>query len=162
MTEVRGQKSEISKSAALLLALCAALFGLCLPAEGQQIYRIGYLRFSSGPANEASHQSFRQGLRELGYIEGKNLVIEVRSAEGRAGRQPQAAAELVRLKVDVIVTAPAPPLIRAAQEATRTIPIVMAGVYVDPVEAGFIKSLARPGVCLVGSKELGNEQKCSM
>ena len=144
----------------LISVFCAMLFALCLPAEAQQkgkIYRIGYLRFSSSPANEASHEAFRQGLRDLGYIEGKNVVIEVRSAEGRAGRQPQAAAELVRLKVDVIVTAPAPPLIRAAQEATRTIPIVMAGVYVDPVEAGFVTSLARPGGNITGITNLESD-----
>ncbi|MCH7912040.1 MAG: ABC transporter substrate-binding protein [Deltaproteobacteria bacterium] len=77
-------------------------------------------------------------------MEGQNLVIEYRYAEGKIKRYPDLAAELVRLKVDVIVTAPSPALIRAAQRATRTIPIVMSGANVDPVEAGFVVSLARP------------------
>ena len=88
-------------------------------------------------------EAFRQGLRELGYVEGQNLVIEYRYAEGRDERLPDFAAELVRLKVDVIVAGGAA-AIRAAQHATRTIPIVMAG-NADPVAQGFVTSLARPG-----------------
>jgi putative ABC transport system substrate-binding protein len=142
------------------LALSAMLFPLCLSAEAQQtgkIFRIGYLRFSSAPPTDPAYAAFRQGLRGLGYVEGKNVVIEVRSAEGKAERRSQAAAELARLNVDVIVTAPAPPLIRAAQEMTRTIPIVMAGVYVDPVEAGFVRSLARPGGNITGITNLESD-----
>jgi putative ABC transport system substrate-binding protein len=142
----------------------AATFILALiyvhSASGQQagqIYRIGYLRFSAGPATEPAHEWLRRGFRDLGYVEGKNLIIEVRSAEGKAERRPEAAAELVRLKVDVIITAPAPPLIRAAQNATRTIPIVMAGVYVDPVEARFVASLSRPGGNVTGVTNLESD-----
>ena len=100
----------------------------CSLAEAQQptkIPRIGYLTAASLSAIAARIEAFRQGLRELGYVEGKNIVIEWRSAEGKLDRLPALAAELVRLKVDVIVTA-GPTATRAAKEATSTIPIVMA------------------------------------
>jgi putative ABC transport system substrate-binding protein len=93
-------------------------------------------------------------MRELGYVKGQNLVIEYRSAKGKPERRAEIAAELVRLKVDVIVTAPFPALIRAAQRATRTIPIVISGATVDPVEAGFVVSLARPGGNITGLTNL--------
>ena len=104
------------------------LFALSASAEAQQptkIPRIGYLAGASLSANAARIEAFRQGLRELGYVEGKNIVIEWRSAEGKLDRLPALAAELVRLKVDIIVTA-GPSANRAAKEATTTIPIVMA------------------------------------
>src|SRR5262249_41816124 len=91
---------------------------------------------------------FRQGLRELGYVEGQNLIIEFRSAEGQMERLPDLATELIRLPVDVIVTATSP-TIRAAQQATRTIPIVM-GNSQDPVSEGFVASLARSGGNITG------------
>jgi putative tryptophan/tyrosine transport system substrate-binding protein len=93
-------------------------------------------------------QDFRQGLRDLGYVEGQNIVIEYRYAEGRAEQLPDLAAELVRLKVDVIV-AGGTAAIRAVQHATRTIPIVMAVAY-DPVGEGLVASLARPGGNITG------------
>jgi len=132
-----------------------------LPAEAQQagkVYRIGFLRTGSGSSVTASpfYIGLRQGLRELGYIEGQNLVIENRSIGGRGERRPEIAVELVRLKVDVIVTSPGPPAIRAAQQATRTIPIVMSGVRVDPVKAGFVDSLARPGGNITGLTQLAS------
>ncbi len=96
----------------------------------------------------ARTEAFRQGLRELGYVEGKNIVIELRSAEGKLDRLPALAAELVRLKVDVIVTG-GPTATRAAKEATSTIPIVMAQ-DTDPVGNGFVASLARPGGNITG------------
>ncbi len=143
------------------LVLSTMLLALSSPVEAQQtgkVYRIGFLRFLPGTCTTSSLCiGVRQGLRELGYVEGQNLVIEVRSAEGKRERRPQMAAELVRLKVDVIVTPPAPPLIRAAQQATRTIPIVMAGLYVDPVEAGFVASLARPGGNITGITNLESD-----
>jgi putative tryptophan/tyrosine transport system substrate-binding protein len=115
-------------------------------------------RISNGPlfsALTASHEAFRQGLRELGYVEGKNIIIERRSAEAKLDRLPELAAELVRLKVDVIVTAgPAPT--RAAKGATSTIPIVMAFDN-DPVGNGFIASLARHGGNITGSSTLNPE-----
>jgi putative ABC transport system substrate-binding protein len=130
----------------VVAALCAALFA---PAGAQQpgkIPRIGLL----SPASDSSPGSnaFRQGLRDLGYIEGKNVVVESRYVEGRLDRSPQLAAELVQLKVDVIFVSSLL-VIRAAKEATRTIPIVMIS-FGDPVADGFIDSLARPGGNITG------------
>ena len=140
-----------SKSARLFgFALCAVLFALCNPASAQQpkkIPRIGFL-VSTSPSNISDRiEAFRQGLRELGYVDGKNIVIEWRFAEGKLDRLPTLAAELVRLKVDVIVSA-GPALTRPAKEATSTIPIVMAFDN-DPVGSGFVTSLARPGGILL-------------
>jgi len=98
---------------------------------------------------------FRQGMRRLGYVEGKNLVIEWRSAEGKTERLPGLATELVNLKVDVIVTS-ASPATSAAQNATTVIPIVMAGTG-DPVESGFVKSLARPAGNITGLSTMSGE-----
>jgi len=144
----------------LVVTLALGLLAGQLPAEAQQagkVYRVGWLRFSPRPPTGATHIAFRQKLHELGYVEGQNLVIEYRSAKGKAIRRPEMADELVRLKVDVIVTSPAPPLIQAAQGATSRIPIVMAGVYVDPVEAGFVDSLARPGGNITGITNFESE-----
>ena len=141
-----------------VLTLCAMLFALCFPAEAQQptkIPRIGYLGAASLSANAARIEAFRQGLRELGYVEGKNIVIEWRYAEGKLDRLPALAAELVRLKVDIIVTAGATPT-RAAKEATSTIPIVMTQ-DTDPVVNGFVASLARPGGNITGLSTLAPE-----
>src|SRR2546427_2997260 len=99
--------------------------------------------------------AFRQGLRELGYVESRNIVIEYRSAEGRNDRLPELAAELVRLKVDVLVTT-GPAAVRAAKQATSTIPIVMGAVG-DAVDFGFVASLARPGGNITGMSWLGPE-----
>ena len=140
------------------LTLCAMLFTLCLSAEAQQptkIPRIGYLTGVSPATNSARHEAFRQGLRELGYVEGKNIVIEYRSAEGKFDRLPALAAELVRLKVDIIVTGGGATT-RAAKEATVTIPIVMAQDG-DPVANGFVASLARPGGNITGLATLAPE-----
>src|SRR5687767_15144714 len=112
----------------ILLALCCMLLAPCPVTEARQptkIPRIGYLSTVSPAANVTRIEGLRQGLRELGYVEGKNIVIEWRYAEGKVDRLPSLAAELVRLKVDVIITAASPPT-RAAKELTRTIPIVMA------------------------------------
>ncbi len=125
----------------LISTLTLGLLAGPLPAEAQQagkVYRIGYLRVGSGPlTTNHLYIGLRQGLRELGYVEGQNYVIEYRSAERKRKRLPDLAAELVRLKVDVIVTSPSRYAILSAQRATRTIPILMGGVNVDPVEAGF-------------------------
>src|SRR5262245_65577919 len=101
---------------------------------------------SAGPAFESIRtESIRWALRELGHIEGQNIASEYRYAEGKRGRQPEFAAELVRLKVDIIVVTGGPPAIQAAKNATKTIPVVMMGSGIDPVEAGYVESLARPG-----------------
>ena len=95
-------------------------------------------------------EAIRLALRELGYIEGQNIAFEYRYAEGKLDRFPELAAELVRLKVDIIVIAGGEPEIRAAKNATKTIPIVMAGIPADPVEAGLVESLGRPGGNVTG------------
>ncbi len=124
-------------------------------AAPAKIFRIGYLAPASLSALVVRTEAFRQGLRELGYVEGKNIVIEWRYAEGKLDRLPELAAELVRLKVDVIVTA-GPTATRAAKEATSTIPIVMAQ-DTDPVGNGFVASLARPGGNITGLSSLAPE-----
>ena len=141
----------MAQHSVLALALCAMLFALCSPTDAQQptkIVRIGYLGANSLSINLDRPEAFRQGLRELGYIEGKNIVIEWRSAEGKQDRLPALAAELVRLNVDIIITG-GPPSTRAAKKATVTIPIVM-GFDNDPVGNGFVASLARPGGNITG------------
>ncbi len=140
------------------LGLAAMLLSLGSPIEAQQptkVPRIGVLVAASSIIISARLQAFRQGLRELGYVEGKNIVIEYRLAEGKLERLPALAAELGRLKVDLIVTGgPAPT--RRAMEATATIPIVMAQDS-DPVGNGFIASLARPGGNITGLSTLATE-----
>jgi putative tryptophan/tyrosine transport system substrate-binding protein len=136
-------------------ALCMMLIALGFPAEAQQpkIPRIGVLR--PGLAAAPNYEAFRQGLRELGYVEGQNIVLELRDAEGKAERLPDLAAELVGLKVDVIVTS-STPAIQAAKKATETIPIVM-GFSGDPVGTGLVASLAKPGGNLTGLSDIGPE-----
>jgi putative ABC transport system substrate-binding protein len=142
----------------IVLTLCALLFAVCSFADAQQptkIPRIGYLTNASLSAIAARTEAFRQGLRELGYVEGKNIVIEYRSAEGKPDRLPTLAAELGRLKVDVIVTTGAS-VTRAAKKATITIPIVMTNDN-DPVGQGFVASLARLGGNITGLSTLSPE-----
>src|SRR5215831_18283846 len=129
-----------------VLTVCATFFALNFPAWAQQpakVPRIGILSASDPSLNPDRTEAFRQGLRELGYVEGKDIVIEYRYAEGKFDRLPALAAELVRLKVDVIVTRGAAPT-RSAKEVSNTIPIVMSSGG-DPVSDGFVASLARPG-----------------
>jgi putative ABC transport system substrate-binding protein len=141
-----------------LLALFALLLALSFSVSAQQpakIPRIGYLIATSPSVIAARIEAFRQGLSELGYVEGKNIVIDYRYAEGKLDRLPALAAELVRLKVDVIVTA-GPTDTKTGKEATRTIPIVMTWDY-DPVGSGFVASLARPGGNITGLSMLAPE-----
>ena len=144
----------------LVLAISAMLFALCLPAEAQQpknVPRIGYLS-ALDPVSESTRvEGIRSALRERGYIEGQNIAIEYRYAEGKRDRLPELAVELVRTKVDIIVTAGGDSLVRAARNATKTIPIVMSGGGVDPVAAGFAESLARPGGNVTGFTNLSTE-----
>jgi len=135
------------------------LTGWVRMVEAQQpgkVYRIGWLGLLPSPPTDPNHVAFRQKLRELGYVEGENLVLEYRSA-GKPERRFETATELVGLKVDVIVTGAGPGVVRAAKRATRAIPIVMAGVLVDPAEAGFVASLARPGCNITGLTNLQTE-----
>ena len=139
-------------------ALTALLLALCVSAEAQQsakIPRIGYLTAASASAMVSRSDAFRQGLRELGYIEGKNIIIEYRFGDGKLDRLPALAAELVRLNVDIIVTG-GPAATRPAKEATSAIPIVMAQDG-DPIRNGFVASLARPGGNITGLSTLAPE-----
>ena len=139
----------------LALGLFIVPLGASSQPAGQKVPRIGYLDGGSLSANSVRLAAFRQGLRELGYVEGKSVAIEWRFADGKADRLPGLAAELVRLKVDVIVTGGAGAT-RPAKEATATIPIVMAQDS-DPVESGFVTSLARPGGNVTGLSTLHPE-----
>jgi len=134
---------------AVVLALSLALVPIAGEAQqATKVTPIGYLSGPSFSANAARIEAFRQGLRELSYVEGKNIVIEWRSADGKLDRLPALAAELVRLQVAVIVTSGGAPT-RRAKEATSTIPIVMTNDP-DPVGDGFVASLARPGGNITG------------
>jgi putative tryptophan/tyrosine transport system substrate-binding protein len=165
MNEVRDQKSEIGKSERtsmakkiIFLALCSLLLAPCSAVDAQQptkIPRIGFLAGTKPAPVAARVAAFRQGLRELGYVEGKNIIVEYRYAEGKADRERELAAELARLKVDVIVSA-GPTVTRALKEATSTIPIVM-GQDGNPVASGLVASLARPGGNITGLSNLSPE-----
>jgi len=138
------------------LLISVLLFtGLASAQQPKQVPRIGHLSGSSPSSVAARIEAFRQGLHELGYVEGQNIVIEYRYADGKSDRLPVLAAELVRLKVNLIVTGgPAPT--RAAKAATSTIPIVMAQDP-DPVGIGFVASLARPGGNITGLSTVAPE-----
>ena len=140
-------------------ALCAMLFAVCFSTEAQQpkkVPQIGYLVPSDDPSTPRPPvEAFRQGLRDLGYIEGKNILVEYRYAEGKQDRIPSLLAELVQLKVDVLVVTSLP-AIRTATQATKTIPIVMV-TTADPVATGLVDSLARPGGNVTGLTRLTRE-----
>jgi putative ABC transport system substrate-binding protein len=144
----------------IMPVLCALLFAFSCSASAQQpkkVSRIGYLS-NTDPASESTRsEAIRLALRERGYIEGQNIATEYRYIEGKLDRAPELAAELVRLKVDIIVVAGGMGPIRAAMNATKTIPIVMVGGGADPVEAGLVKSLARPGGNVTGLTNLSGE-----
>src|SRR5215470_16350024 len=140
----------------LYLGLGAMLFALCVSAQAQQpkkVPRIGYLSSGSPSTNLGYLQAFLQGLRELGYVEGKNVLIEYKWAEGRFERMPELAEQLVRLKVDLIVVSNAS-VARAAKKVTTAIPIVMVSAG-DPFRDGLIASLARPGGNVTGLTNMG-------
>ena len=140
--------------------LCAMLFALSFSASAQQpkkVHRIGYLSATDPTSDSARAEAIRLALRELGYVERQNIAIEYRYAEGKRERLPELAAELVRLKVDIIVASGADTLVRAAKNATKTIPIVMSGRGIDPIEAGLVESLARPGGNVTGLTNLTGE-----
>jgi putative ABC transport system substrate-binding protein len=147
----------MTKRIAALIAVTSIIFGVNFThaQQPEKILRIGYLRVVSCDPGGPSVTAFRRGLRELGYIEGKNLLIEYRCAEGKPDRVPSLVNELVKLKVDVLISGDAP-AIRAAKQATKTIPIVMV-INQDPVESGIINSLARPGGNVTGISRLTRE-----
>ena len=131
-------------------------------AQPKKVPRIGYVSNADAATESTRAEAIRLALRALGYIEGQNIATEYRYAEGKLDRLPELAAELVRLKVDVIVVAGGARSIPAAMNATKTIPIVMVGLGPDPVEAGFVESLARPGGNVTGltllNRELGGKR----
>src|SRR5262245_1823640 len=153
--EAKGMSKPIEKSV-LCVAVCALLFALCLSAAAQQqprrSPRIGFLAsFGAGP--DTRSQALQEGLRELGYVEGKNIIVEYRHAAGDSDRLIELAAEFVRLKVDVIVTG-STIAASAAKKFTKTIPVVMTGTG-DPVGTGLVASLAHPGGNITGLSSVG-------
>ena len=163
--EIRSQTSEIEKARRramskkiILFALCSLLFAPCSAVDAQQagkIFRIGFLDNSTASGTAVLVKAFLQELSKLGWIEGKNFTIEYRFAEQKNERLPELAAELVRLKVDLIVTAGGPTPF-AAKKATTTIPIVMT-TSTNPAEEGLVASLARPGGNVTGFANLASE-----
>jgi putative ABC transport system substrate-binding protein len=140
----------------VFLALSAMLIALCVPVEAQQtskVYRIGFL--STDPPEAHAWNALLDGLRERGYIEGRNIVFERRFSEGKAERFPEFAAEMVRLRVDIIIVTTTPAAF-AAKNATQTIPIIIP-TALDPVGTGLVASLARPGGNITGLSSLAPE-----
>jgi putative tryptophan/tyrosine transport system substrate-binding protein len=155
----------MKRAAVPAILVAVVLLAVAVIAEAQQpkkVSRIGYLSNTDAATDSARAEGIRLALRELGYIEGQNIAIEYRYAEGKVDRYPELAAELVRLKVDIIVVAAGDVTIRVAKNATKTIPIVMAGQGSDPVRAGHVESLARPGGNVTGftnlTRELGGKR----
>jgi ABC-type uncharacterized transport system substrate-binding protein len=143
----------MKKAAARSILVAAILLAVAVIAEAQQptkIPRIGYLSAFDAASESSRAEGVRVALRELGYIEGKNIAFEYRYAAGKRDRYPELAAELVRLNVDLIVVAGGVIPIQAAKNTTRTVPIVMTGVGADPVKFGLVESLARPGGNVTG------------
>jgi putative tryptophan/tyrosine transport system substrate-binding protein len=158
-------RRPLRKTALGSILFAGALLALAVTVEAQQpkkVSRLGYLSNTDAATDSARAEGIRLALRELGYIEGQNIAIEYRYAEGRPDREPGLAAELVRLKVDIIVVAAGDVTIQAAKNATKTIPIVMMGLGSDPVRAGHVESLARPGGNVTGltmlNRELGGKR----
>jgi putative ABC transport system substrate-binding protein len=143
---------------AFLSIMAGSLLAAPLAAEGQlsgKVRRIGYLDQGSAARNKPYFEAFRQELRDLGWVESQNIAIEVRFAEGKTDQLPTLAAELVRLKMDLIVTSSTPAAL-AAKQATTTMPIVI-GFAADPVGSGIVASLARPGGNITGWTHQGLE-----
>jgi putative ABC transport system substrate-binding protein len=148
-------KEKDMKRKIAVLTLCAMLFAIYGPAEAQQPAKIPVVGILGGASSPSARlDAFRREFRKLGYVEGKNIAFESRYAENKLERLPSLAAELVRLKVDVIVT-PGANDTRAAKNATRTIPIVFLGVVSDPVSLGLVDSLASPGGNITGFTSIG-------
>src|SRR6266480_1662933 len=145
-----------------LLTVFLLTVSLAQPQQPKKVSRLGYLSNGDPASDSTRSKEIRLALREFGYIEGQNIATEYRYAEGKLDRLPELAAELVRLKVDIIVPAGGALPTRAAKDATKTIPIVMTGQGADPVQAGFIESLARPGGNVTGitnlTRELGGKR----
>jgi ABC-type uncharacterized transport system substrate-binding protein len=151
------KRKAVKKKSVLSFALSAMLFALCPSTQAQQsgkIFHIGVL--TAAPASSPSIAAFRQRMHELGYVEGKDIAIEIGDAQGRTDRFADLAADLVRRKVDVIV-AGTDLAVRSAKSVTKTIPIVMASVGTDPVDSGLVETLAHPGGNITGLTNLAGE-----
>ena len=144
-------------SSILFVVILLAVGVIADAQQPKKVSRIGYLSAFDPATDSARPEGIRQALRELGYIEGQNIAIEYRYTEGKPDRVPELAAELVRLKVDIIVVAGGARWVRPAMNATKTIPIVMTGTGIDPVEGGLIENLARPGGNVTGVTNLSGE-----
>jgi putative ABC transport system substrate-binding protein len=162
---IENPKSKIQNAMAGIFAIVVAFTMGGARAQAQQskkIPRIGYLSTLDAAGESFRSDAIRLALRELGYIEGQNIATEYRYAEGKLGRQAELAAELVRLQIDIILVAGGDGTVRAAMNATKTVPIIMVGAGRDPVRAGYVESLAHPGGNLTGitnlSRELGGKR----
>ena len=163
LSHVEGSAIQNRKWTGLFILVVALMMcGAKAEAQPAKTPRIGFLTGVDRVTGSARYEEFRRALRELGYTEGQNVEIEYRNSEGKFDRVPEFAAELVRLKVDLIVVAAGLPILQIAKNATKTIPIVMAGRGIDPVVAGLVESLARPGGNITGitnlSRELGGKR----
>ena len=150
---MKTNSGAVAQHSVLCGALCAVLVALCFPAHARQsdrVPRIGYLSARDPGSDATRGEAILLGLRELGYIDGKNIRIVYQYADGKRDRFTRLATELVRLNVDMIVVAGGDVLIQAAINATKTIPIVMSGGGADPVKMGFVRNLARPGGNVTG------------
>jgi putative ABC transport system substrate-binding protein len=150
----------MKKARVVSIVFLAILIAVAVTAEAQQLKkvpRIGYLSAVDPATESARAETIRLALGELGYVEGQTIAIEYRYGEAKPSRAPEIASELVRLKVDIIVVAGGGGWVEAAKNATKTIPIVMVGPGVDPIEAGFVESLARPGGNVTGITLLNRE-----
>jgi putative tryptophan/tyrosine transport system substrate-binding protein len=153
---------KVGRSSILVAAMLLTVAVAVAAQQPKKVPRIAYLSASDAATASARAEGVRLALRDLGYREGQNIATEYRYGEGRLDRFAELAAELVRLKVDIIVVAGGGRTIQAAKNATKTIPIVMVGAGIDPVKAGLIESLARPGGNITGltllSTELGGKR----
>src|SRR5947207_12526477 len=150
----------MKKASVVSILFLAVLIAVAIIANAQQpkkVHRVGYLGTTDAAGESTRSEAIRLALREFGYIEGQNIAIEYRYAEFKQDRYAELAAELVRLKVDIIVAAGGDLLVRPIKNATKTIPIVMIGQGLDPVAEGLVESLARPGGNVTGLTNLGPE-----
>jgi ABC-type uncharacterized transport system substrate-binding protein len=155
----------IKKAGVVSILFVVVLLAIAVIAQAQQpkkVARIGYLSATDPDTESTRSEAIRLALREFGYMEGQNIVVEYRYGQRKVDRAPELAAELLRLKVDILVVAGGGDWIRVAKNATKTIPIVMVGVGIDPVEAGLVESLARPGGNVTGltllNRDLGGKR----
>jgi putative tryptophan/tyrosine transport system substrate-binding protein len=145
------------RKAVLPILFVVVLLAIAEAQQPKKVPRIGYLSITD-PATESTRiEAIRLALRDLGYIEGQNIAVEFRYGEGKRDRYPELAAELVGLKVDIILVSGGDVAIRAAKNATKTIPIIMMGAGSDPVAAGHVESFARPGGNVTGITALSRE-----